>query len=164
MRFKGAAKFLAAKTDPDKQTKMVEPEELCLAKPADLEVAIKGQRFKGDLPININDARWHHVALTWQSKGGELRVYVDGSARLEKSGVQQGAQLARGGCLVVGQSQGLIAQVAYARGFQGHVAQVGLWNKILPMPRIVRSMSAPLNGSEDGLVYILCMYVCVCVE
>lgn len=153
--FKGGAKLIATPIDPSKLAKMVEMEELCITRPVDLEIAIKGQRCKGDSPININDGRWHHIALTWQSRGGQLIMYVDGNVRLSKTGVLQDARLSTGGCIAFGQSQSSIAK-DFKKGsaFQGQVAQVSIWKKILPRSRVLRSMSLPMTGNEDGLVFL----------
>jgi hypothetical protein len=150
--FKEGSKLASAEPDPEKLAQMRQMEELCVECPADLQVVVKGQRCKGQVPIDINDGRWHHLALTWSSKTGLLVLYVDGNARLKQGGFQQGARLATGGCLALGQAQASIGTAVHAgRGFQGEVAQVALWAKALPSSRVLRAMAAPLNAAQDGL-------------
>ena len=154
--FKGGAKLLASMRDAqDKMDSMMQLRELSIAQPAQLEVTLKGVVCKGDVPINIRDGRWHHLALTWRSKGGCLALYVDGVTRMEKTGVAQDELLLPNGSLVLGQAQNSIARdFAPGAGFQGHIAHVGLFKQALPLPRVLRCLSAPLRGDEDGLVLL----------
>jgi hypothetical protein len=153
--FKSGAKVLTAPVDPAKLAQMVEVEEICIANPADVQVAIRGHHCKGDIPIRINDGRWHHLALTWQSKGGQLTFFVDGNVRLEKTGVHQNGRILPSGCLAFGQSQSSVAKdFKKGAGFAGQIAHVALWKKILPLPRVLRCISAPLKGNEEGLLLL----------
>ena len=153
--FKGGAKVLTAKVDPQEEASMAEVEEICICNPENLEIAIKGQRCKGVVPINIHDGRWHHLALTWHSKGGQVNLYVDGNVRLQKTGVHADARLARSGCLAFGQSQSAVGKgFKKGTGFQGHITEVAVWNKALPLARVQRTQAAPLKGSEHGLLLL----------
>jgi hypothetical protein len=153
--FKGGAKLLKSMSDPDKIASMLQLRELSIANPQELEVTVKGVVCKGDVPVNICDGRWHHLALTWRSKGGCLALHVDGNTRIDKAGVGAGEQLLPNGCLIFGQAQNSIGRdFAPGGGFEGHIAHIGLFKFALPLPRVLRCLSAPLQGDEEGLVLL----------
>jgi hypothetical protein len=153
--FAKGGKLATAAADAQRLAQVTQLEELCLVGPADLTAVVKGQRCKGELPIDINDGRWHHVALTWSSKTGLLVLYVDGNVRLEQGGVQQGKRIAAGGCLALGQAQAVLGSALVdGSGFEGEVAQVGLWSKVLPRCRVLGSMCAPLMAQQDALALL----------
>jgi ureidoglycolate hydrolase len=153
--FKGGAKLLKSMSDPDKIASMLQLRELSIANPQELEVTVKGVVCKADVPVNICDGRWHHLALTWRSKGGCLALHVDGNTRIDKAGVGAGEQLLPNGCLIFGQAQNSIGRdFAPGGGFEGHIAHIGLFKFALPLPRVLRCLSAPLQGDEEGLVLL----------
>jgi hypothetical protein len=77
-------------------------DELLLRDPRALVVYVKGTRV--DTGLVLNDGRWHHLAVTWRSAGGELRVYQNGTLRFSGT-VRAGAALTPNGSLVLGQDQ-----------------------------------------------------------
>jgi hypothetical protein len=77
-------------------------DEFLLRDPRALGVYVKGTRV--DTGLVLNDGRWHHLAVTWRSAGGELRVYQNGTLRFSGT-VRAGAALTPNGSLVLGQDQ-----------------------------------------------------------
>eukprot|EP00163_Fabomonas_tropica_P005630 TRINITY_DN1522_c0_g1_i1.p1 TRINITY_DN1522_c0_g1~~TRINITY_DN1522_c0_g1_i1.p1 ORF type:complete len:882 (+),score=222.32 TRINITY_DN1522_c0_g1_i1:228-2873(+) len=68
-----------------------------------VHLLLNGQVFRTG--VALNDGRWHHVAMTWNSENGYLRLYVDGIRRFHSANVQKGWKLPAGGAMVVGQEQ-----------------------------------------------------------
>ncbi len=70
-----------------------------------LRVYVNGTRV--DTGVSLNDGAWHHLAVTWSSVGGEVRVYKDGVLAFSNSvPVQAGASLTGGGALGAGPGPG----------------------------------------------------------
>ncbi len=46
----------------------------------DFRVAIDGEET-GRTGVSANDGEWHHIAVTWQSSGGEVNITKDGESR-----------------------------------------------------------------------------------
>ncbi len=110
------------------------PEEFQIRDPRALAVYVKGTRI--DTGVALNDGSWHHVAVTWRSIGGTLRVYKDGALAYWGS-VRPGASLAANGSLVLGQDQGSTSgSVEAAHTFLGQLDEVAFYPAALTAARI----------------------------
>jgi len=69
--------------------------------------------------LSVNDGNWHHVAMTWDSTDGIVRVYVDGIAQGAVT-INMGASITTTGGLVLGQDQDSVLG-----GFDAATAWVG---------------------------------------
>jgi hypothetical protein len=98
--------------------------------------------------VYLDYAQWQRIAVAWDERAGSLRLYKDDGARrvaaegagtaVEPLGapvfegeVGEGARVAPGGVLAVGQLQGrpgLIADFAARREFRGALAEVRVWS------------------------------------
>jgi hypothetical protein len=109
-------------------------EELQLRDPRNLDVYVKGtMRNTG---VVLNDGQWHHLAVTWASSGGALRVYKDGA--LAYSGtVRSGATLTGNGALVLGQDQDSVnGGFSSTQAFLGQLDEVALYQRALSQERV----------------------------
>ena len=41
--------------------------------------------------VSVNDGKWHHIAVTWQSVGGSWKIYKDGKLHDEGTGLAEGS-------------------------------------------------------------------------
>ncbi len=55
--------------------------------------------------VTANDGTWHFLAVTWQSRGGEWRIYRDGTLQDRGEGLASGQLIQEGGLVVIGQEQ-----------------------------------------------------------
>ena len=64
-------------------------------------MSINGEIARTDLVLN--DGRWHHLCVTWQSAGGEWSLYINGSKVIEGAGLGIDTFVEGGGYLVIGE-------------------------------------------------------------
>ena len=55
--------------------------------------------------VNVADGTWHHLAITWNSAGGEVFVYRDGIVVFDGGPYQTELTLRSGGSFVIGRTQ-----------------------------------------------------------
>lgn len=93
----------------------------------------------------INDSKWHHVAVTWSQASGTLSIYVDG--RLDSA-------LARSGTISTGPNGQYVGyrqdEAGGQRGFDGLLQLLGLYASELGAPQIRRHWEA---GARQGAIY-----------
>ncbi len=41
--------------------------------------------------VSVNDGKWHHIAVTWQSEGGAWKIFTDGDLSDQGSGLAAGS-------------------------------------------------------------------------
>ena len=63
-------------------------------------MSINGEIARTELVLN--DGRWHHLCVTWQSAGGEWSLYINGTKVIEGAGLGIGTYIEGGGYLVIG--------------------------------------------------------------
>ena len=66
-----------------------------------------GRQMGMSTNVNVADGEWHHLAVTWNSAGGEVVVYRDGIIAFDGGPYQAELKLVRGGSFVVGRLQKL---------------------------------------------------------
>merc|ERR1711865_1109177 len=59
----------------------------------------------GSTNVNVADGTWHHLAITWNSAGGEVFVYRDGIVVFDGGPYQTELTLRSGGSFVIGRTQ-----------------------------------------------------------
>jgi len=106
----------------------------------------------GTTEVSANDGEWHHIALTWKSSDGALKLYKD-AVEVYTNTIAQGASLGSGGAFVLGQAQGSIGGgFDRNQAFAGAIDEVRIWNIARSGDAISRDMNQKLTGEEDGLV------------
>ena len=63
-------------------------------------MSINGETARTDLVLN--DGRWHHLCVTWQSAGGEWSLYINGTKIIEGARLAVDTFIEGGGYLVIG--------------------------------------------------------------
>jgi hypothetical protein len=132
---------------PISYANIYETNEFLIEDPSDMKVHIRG--ISKDCSISLNDGRWHHVVLTWDSSMGELKVYKD--TVLEFTGIlSAGAAIRSGGILVLGNDQDEIGGgFETVQAFNGSLDEIlllkdlmdqedieDLYEYVLPLPEI----------------------------
>jgi len=102
--------------------------------------------------VRLADGRWHHVAVTWKSSTGRLRVYKDGRLAYHKTH-QKGVTLADRGSLVLGQEQDSVGgHFDRRQSFIGYMSSMGIWKGELSASSIRRVRSYGPRRFRHGLV------------
>ncbi len=131
---------------------------------SNLDISIGSVRT-GGTGISFRDGKWRHLAVTWKSSDGKIKIYKDG--REVASGgtatVARGAEILSGGSLVLGQDQDFIdgvfdpdnAELGFEAedAFNGSLYEVRVWNKALTKSEIAAGMNQQIASGEPGLVY-----------
>ncbi|MCD6507989.1 Ig-like domain-containing protein, partial [Candidatus Poribacteria bacterium] len=117
----------------------------------DLKFRIAGEQVTpsdSSTKVPVNDGRWHHIAITWQSSDGQFKLYEDGAEVKDYSvTVARDETLTQGGTLIVGQPQG-----SFGEAFVGFIDEVMIWNVVRTGDEIRSDMDGELIGNESGLV------------
>jgi len=86
--------------------------------------------------VAINDNVWHHIAVTWSSSGGTVKLYVDGAQAY--SGALSGTAFTSGGAFVMGQEQDSVGGTFdSAQAFSGYLENVKIFNRVLGAEEIL---------------------------
>lgn len=96
--------------------------------------------------------QWQHFALTWAASDGELRIYWNGRLIQPTSTAARGSSLGSGGSLVLGRRQTAPGTFDTSSTFEGELAEVRLWSRVLGAQEIQANRSRRLQGNEAGLV------------
>jgi hypothetical protein len=104
--------------------------------------------------VKLNDGVWHHVAVTWASAAGALRVYKDGALAFSNaSPVKQGATITAGGALVLGQEQDTVGGgFETSQAYLGNLDEVALYPTALSAARVSAHRQAGItSGCATGV-------------
>jgi subtilisin-like proprotein convertase family protein len=95
--------------------------------------------------ISVTDSAWYHIAVTWRSSDGQVRLYKGGVAAYTGT-LAAGSIISPGGSLVLGKDQN-------REGFfEGTLDEVRVWNVARTAAEIRADMYRSLQGDEMGLV------------
>jgi len=105
--------------------------------------------------LNLADGKWHFLAITWQSAGGEVRVYKDGLLVFDGGPYRADETLSKNGVLSLGvTSLGCAASCTYDEntGFTGQLQNVRLWNSVRSQSQVQDEMKWPFTSFQGNLV------------
>ncbi len=112
--------------------------ELLIYNYRNFDIFIKGASV--NTGIAANDDSWHHIAVTWRSSDGEVIMYIDGSPSYSGT-LRQGAAIAQGGSLVIGQEQDSVGGgFDNSQAFAGTIDEVQIWDRVLTQSEIQSNM------------------------
>ncbi len=84
-----------------------------------------------DTGISITDGEWHHIALTWKSSDGNVKVFKDSELRYNYTW-GQGEAMLQDGAIVVGQEQDVMGgDFDRNQAFLGKLDEVMILNRVL---------------------------------
>lgn len=111
-------------------------------------IAIDGT-FYNTGAISNGANTWHHVAISYNSPLGQIRVYSDGVLTDTINAV---ANVATNGYLVLGDDQDTFGGGFDAtQGYLGRVADVRIWNDVRSSGEINANLYAPVSPTAQGL-------------
>ena len=105
-----------------------------------------------DTGVSFLDNLWHHVAVTWRSSDGQLKLYDNGIEKFSGA-LSPLAELKGGGAVVFAEDQDAVAS-GYDpfQAYIGSLDEVRVWNRVRSREEIQAAMSRPLSGVDQGLV------------
>jgi hypothetical protein len=97
---------------------------------------------------NVTTRIWRHLAASWDSTTGAMKLYVNGN--LEASAIggtasRNGQSLMRLGSLLQAPGNGFYGY------FSGSLDEVRVWRKVRTQADIQANYTSNINGREDGL-------------
>ena len=96
--------------------------------------------------ITVNDGKWHHVCITWESSYGVVQAYKDGVLRNSWTGQSPGRPILPFGIWLIGQEQDTFGGgFELHDAFRGSLTQVNVWDRVLDASEI-----STLANSECG--------------
>ena len=121
--------------------------ELTLFKTSDIYIWFAGVDY-GRTGISVNDGQWHHVALTWRSYDGQIRVFKDGVNEFTGT-VAKGDRLRSGGTIVFAQDQdSLGGGFQESQAHKGYVDDVAVYKRVLTDEEIQEKYSIGLHEDK----------------
>jgi hypothetical protein len=109
-------------------------------------------KWPGTTGVSANDGNWHHIAVTWISSDGQVKIYKDGAVAYSGT-LAIGEAIMGGGSLVIGQEQDSVGgDFDPAQAFKGLIDEVRIWNVALTQEEIQATMNTRLIGNEPDLV------------
>ncbi|XP_069779037.1 sushi, von Willebrand factor type A, EGF and pentraxin domain-containing protein 1 isoform X2 [Narcine bancroftii] len=113
---------------------------------------VNGKEKVTDCP-SVNDGKWHHISVTWNSKGGAWRVYIDGKVSDGGKDLSTGTSIPGGGALVLGQEQDQKGEdFNPAESFVGSLSQLNIWDYVLTPEQIKLLATACPEDLKKGNV------------
>ncbi|XP_056610750.1 sushi, von Willebrand factor type A, EGF and pentraxin domain-containing protein 1 isoform X1 [Triplophysa dalaica] len=114
---------------------------------------VNGKERITDCPA-VNDGLWHHIGVSWHSKDGDWRVYIDGSPSDGGKGLSNGTTIPGGGALVLGQDQDQRGDgFNPVESFVGTLSQLNIWNYVLTPQQISSLASSCPADLQKGNVF-----------
>jgi len=101
--------------------------------------------------IDITDGKWHHVAVTWDSKkNGKTIIYIDGMKRAEaETGITR--EIQPGGALVLGAEQDCYnGCFEKEQAFYGMMDEVRIWKKARTQSEILKTFRFSGQRIDDS--------------
>jgi hypothetical protein len=103
--------------------------------------------------VSANDNNWHHIAASWQSSNGAIKLYKDGNLVYSATNRAAGQSLPSGGYFALGQEQdSLGGTFDPAQAFRGDMDEFRIWNTVRSQSEIQLHRSHALLGNETNLV------------
>jgi len=97
-------------------------------------------------PIRLPLHRWLHIAVTWDSAKGWLKLYINARLRFKKAGIKSKASITPAGCLMLGQlAKKQCKQAIKKYSFSGLISDFMVWRSVLPQKKIRQRMKRPVS-------------------
>jgi PKD repeat protein len=102
--------------------------------------------------IDLNDNLWHHIAFTYDARGGlnNFKLYVNGILHQEKT--LTGEIVKEDGMLMIGSRQ---MGDSWYKDARFYIDDVRLWDRALTQKELIENQTAILSGNEQGLMLFL---------
>ncbi|XP_028672575.1 neuronal pentraxin receptor b [Erpetoichthys calabaricus] len=84
------------------------------------------------LPLQLADAHWHHICVTWTIRDGVWQAYQDGELKGKGENLAPWHPIKPGGVLILGQEQDTLGgRFDATQALVGELAQFNLWDRVL---------------------------------
>ncbi|XP_030631526.1 neuronal pentraxin-2b [Chanos chanos] len=84
------------------------------------------------LPLSLNDGRWHHICITWTTRDGLWEAYQDGQKLGSGENLAPWHPIKPNGVLILGQEQDIIGgRFDATQAFVGELSHFNIWDRIL---------------------------------
>jgi hypothetical protein len=121
-----------AVTNSDNEFRVVDPRNISISRGT--EYVVTG--------ISVNDGKWHHIAVTWQSLNGEVKLYKDG-ALVFTGTLAVGKPISQGGSLVFGQEQDAVGGAFdVSQAYEGIIDEVVIYKRALRADEVFKSVNS----------------------
>ncbi|KAM8927477.1 neuronal pentraxin-2-like [Pelodytes ibericus] len=102
------------------------------------------------LPLAINDAKWHHVGITWSTRDGVWESYLDGVRRGSGDSLAPWHPIKPGGVFVLGQEQDTMGgRFDATQAFVGEISDFNMWSHILTPGEIFKLATCASHSTGD---------------
>uniref|UniRef100_A0A8C5N2H6 Pentraxin (PTX) domain-containing protein n=1 Tax=Leptobrachium leishanense TaxID=445787 RepID=A0A8C5N2H6_9ANUR len=102
------------------------------------------------LPLSINDAKWHHVCITWSTRDGAWESYLDGVRRGSGENLASWHPIKPGGIFVLGQEQDTLGgRFDASQAFVGEISDFNMWSHILTPGEIFKMAACASHPTGD---------------
>ena len=92
---------------------------------------VRGNTGWGNTGVNVSDGNWHHLAVTWRSSDGAVKIFKDGTLAASGS-LAGGTSIRSGGSFVLGQEQDTVGgSFEASQSFPGSLDEVVIVNRVL---------------------------------
>nr|XP_020648324.1 neuronal pentraxin-1-like isoform X1 [Pogona vitticeps] len=102
------------------------------------------------LPLTINDAKWHHICVTWSTRDGIWESYQDGVRRGSGENLAPWHPVKPGGVFVLGQEQDTLGgRFDATQAFIGEISDFNMWGRILTPGEIYKMATCASDIGGD---------------
>ncbi|KAJ7313969.1 hypothetical protein JRQ81_005812 [Phrynocephalus forsythii] len=102
------------------------------------------------LPLAINDAKWHHICVTWSTRDGIWESYQDGVRRGSGENLAPWHPVKPGGVFVLGQEQDTLGgRFDATQAFIGEISDFNMWGHILTPGEIYKMATCASDVGGD---------------
>jgi uncharacterized protein YjbI with pentapeptide repeats/alpha-tubulin suppressor-like RCC1 family protein len=109
--------------------------------------------YRSTTGTSYSDSNWHHVAVSYDSSGGVMKIYADGINVFTDSSSSFGLLAANTVRVLIGSDDG--GQSPYTnsdRQFNGSICEVRFWSVVRTDSQIYNNYRRILAGNETGLI------------
>jgi hypothetical protein len=110
---------------------------------------------QGVTSLSYNDAAWHHIAASYNSSNGAIRMYIDGVLVVSVTHGYPGILKDYGNWnapIIIGSDYGGVYENQTDRQFRGSLSDIRVWNVVRSAADISANFRQRLVGNETGLV------------
>ncbi|XP_053367705.1 neuronal pentraxin-2b isoform X2 [Clarias gariepinus] len=84
------------------------------------------------LPLSVNDGRWHHICITWTTRDGLWETYQDGQKLGSGENLAPWHPIKPDGVLILGQEQDVVGgRFDATQAFVGELSHFNMWDRVL---------------------------------
>ncbi|TSK14647.1 Neuronal pentraxin-2 [Bagarius yarrelli] len=84
------------------------------------------------LPLSLNDGKWHHICITWTTRDGLWETYQDGQKVGSGENLAPWHPIKPDGVLILGQEQDMVGgRFDATQAFVGELGHFNMWDRLL---------------------------------